>query len=217
VTESTLPTESTVPTEAEAERRQLMDAALKVMRTNGFQSASVQDILDEAGLSTRAFYRQFRSKDDLLLAMFRTASARDVAEVVARVDAAATPLEAVHAWLDEMLALAFDRRRIQRLVMFNVVARHLAGYDEEVAYLRTQLQAPLGQVLALGAADGSFPATDPIPDARALFDLLWSFVSPQARREHPMDQSEAKSQILRFCLPALGVAAGAGSGYRLRR
>ena len=35
-----------------------MEAALHVMRRNGFQGASVQDILDRAGLSTRAFYRQ---------------------------------------------------------------------------------------------------------------------------------------------------------------
>ena len=71
-----------VSPEAGDERSRLMDAALHVMRRNGFQGASVQDILDYAGLSTRAFYRQFRSKDDLLLAMFRTASDPDVAQVV---------------------------------------------------------------------------------------------------------------------------------------
>ena len=71
-----------------------MDAALKVMRRNGFQGASVQDILDRAGLSTRAFYRQFQSKDDLLLAMFRTASGADVDTVARRVEEAPTSVEA---------------------------------------------------------------------------------------------------------------------------
>src|SRR5580698_420495 len=100
-----------------------MDAAMKVMRRNGFQGASVQDILDDAGLSTRAFYRQFQSKDDLLLAMFRTASTPDVDQVARRVAEAPTDIDAVLAWIDELLAIAYDRRRIQRLVMFNASAR----------------------------------------------------------------------------------------------
>jgi AcrR family transcriptional regulator len=183
-----------------------MDAALKVMRTNGFQGASVQDILEEAGLSTRAFYRQFRSKDDLLLAMFRTASGRDVSAVEKRVAAAATVTEAVDAWLDEMLAIAFDRRRLSRLVMFNVTARKTEGFDDEVAFMRRALVAPLLRALEAGAADGSCPGADPVPDAHALFDLVWSRAGPQARAERPIDRAAAKAHVRRFAWPALGWA-----------
>ncbi len=112
-----------------AERNRLMDAALHVMRRNGFQGASVQDILDRAGLSTRAFYRQFRSKDDLLLAMFRTASDPDVDQIARSVAEAPTALGAVLVWVDQMLSLAFDRRRVRRLVIFNTVARHGESSD----------------------------------------------------------------------------------------
>lgn len=193
--------------EAAAERAQLMDAALKVMRCNGFQGASVQHILDEAGLSTRAFYRQFRSKDDLLLAMFRTASARDVAAVRKRVAETTSPLAALHAWIDEMLAIAFDRRRIQRLVMFSSVARQTVGYDEEVAYMRNQLMLPLRLALEEAGVPESTAPVDAGLAARAVFDLVWSTVSPQARLEHPIQPVEAKELILRFCIPALGLPA----------
>lgn len=190
--------------EAKAERAQLMDAALKVMRRNGFQGASVQDILDDAGLSTRAFYRQFQSKDDLLLAMFHTASGPDVAQVARRVEESPQPIDAVHRWIDEILAIAYDRKRIQRLVMFSMVARQTVGYDREEASLRDGLIFPLLQALLRGSADGSFPATDPLPDAHAIFDLVWSLASPHVRRLRPMDRDEARSHVLRFCLPALG-------------
>jgi hypothetical protein len=63
----------------------------------------------------------------------------------------------------------------------------------------------LRQVLVRGADNGSFPEADPGRDAAAIFDLVWSFVSPQARREHPMDRDQARAHVLRFCLPALGV------------
>lgn len=188
--------------DARAERARLMDAALKVMRVNGFQAASVQGILDEAGLSTRAFYRQFRSKDDLLLAMFRTASARDVEAVTERVGRAGSPLDGVLAWVDEMLAIAFDRRRLSRMVMFNQVARQMAGFDDEVAYMRAALSGPVRAALQAGAEDGSFPRAEPGEDASTLFDLLWSVAGPSRQ----LGREAAKEQLLRFCLPALGVA-----------
>ena len=197
-----------VTPESLAERSQLMDAALKVMRRNGFQGASVQDILDRAGLSTRAFYRQFQSKDDLLLAMFRTASAPDVDEVARRVGDASTTVDAVRVWIDEVLSIAYDRKRIQRLVMFNAVARQAVGYEAEEASLQDRLVSPLLQAIRRGSADGSFPDTDPFPDAYSIFDLLWSVAGPHVLQRRPMDRERARSHILRFCLPALGVDPG---------
>ena len=192
-----------------------MDAALHVMRRNGFQGASVQDILDRAGLSTRAFYRQFHSKDDLLLAMFRTASDPDVAQVVRIVTAAPTALDAVRAWIDEMVAMAFDRRRVRRLVIFNPSARQANGYEDEEAALRSRLIAPLLLALERGSADGSFPTTDPLPDADAIFDLVWSVAHPQ-RRVGSTDPEQARGQVLRFCLPAIGVGERVGDDGRRR-
>jgi AcrR family transcriptional regulator len=192
-----------------AERNRLMDAALHVMRRNGFQGASVQDILDRAGLSTRAFYRQFRSKDDLLLAMFRTASDPDVDQIARSVAEAPTALGAVLVWVDQMLSLAFDRRRVGRLVIFNTVARQADGYEDEECSLRARLISPLLNALRQGAADGSFPVADPGPDADVLFDLIWSVAHPQ-RRAGSTDRSAATATVLRFCLPALGVDVTSG-------
>ena len=57
--------------EAEDELRILFDAALVVMERNGYHDAAVADILAEADLSTRSFYRHFESKDQLLCALYR--------------------------------------------------------------------------------------------------------------------------------------------------
>lgn len=211
VPDEEVPPSGRLAPESEAERGQLMDAALKVMRRNGFQGASVQDILDHSGLSTRAFYRQFQSKDDLLLAMFRTASRPDVDLVAERVDQAAGEVDAVRVWIDEVLAIAYDRRRIQRLVMFNSVARQAVGYEAEEASLKDRLVSPLLQAIRRGSATGSFPDTDPFPDAYSIFDLVWSVAGPQVRRRRPMDRERARSHVLRFCLPALGVDGQGGS------
>ena len=156
-----------------------MDAALDVMRRNGFQGASVQDILDHAGLSTRAFYRQFRSKDDLLLAMFRTASDPDVAQVTRTAAGAPTALDAVRTWIDEMLAMAFDPRRVRRLVIFNSVARQADGYEEEEAALRSSLTAPLLGALERGSSTGrSRPLIRfPTPTPSSTWSGAWPILS----------------------------------------
>jgi AcrR family transcriptional regulator len=188
--------------EAPGERERLMDAALYVMRRNGYQGASVQDILDRAGLSTRAFYRQFSSKGDLLLAMFRTASDPDVAQVEQSSEAAA-PRDCLVAWVNEMVEMALDPRRVRRLVIFNAVARQADRFEEEEALLRARLIAPLLDALERGATDGSFPTCDPESDAGIIFDLIWSVAHPK-RRPQALDRSAACAAVLRFTLPALG-------------
>lgn len=53
------------------ERDRIVEAAYQILAANDGANVSVREILRGAGLSTRAFYRHFQSKDDLLLAMLR--------------------------------------------------------------------------------------------------------------------------------------------------
>src|SRR3954453_24201572 len=55
---------------AETEARALLEAALAVLRRDGAVGFTVAAVLAEARLSTRAFYRHFASKDELLLSLF---------------------------------------------------------------------------------------------------------------------------------------------------
>ncbi len=51
------------------EIRRLVDATYAVMRRTGSLDPRVGDIVQTAGLSNQAFYRHFRGKDELLLAV----------------------------------------------------------------------------------------------------------------------------------------------------
>ena len=46
--------------------------------------------------------------------------------------------------------MAYDPRRIRRLVIFNAVARQTDGYEAEEAALRARLLSPLVQALDRG-------------------------------------------------------------------
>jgi AcrR family transcriptional regulator len=51
---------------AESEVRRLLDAGLELMRTDPTAAPKVSDLVRLAGVSNDAFYRAFRSKDDLM-------------------------------------------------------------------------------------------------------------------------------------------------------
>ncbi|MDH6629844.1 AcrR family transcriptional regulator [Streptomyces sp. LBL] len=53
----------------DARRRQILDGAARCFARSGFHATSMQDVLDEVGLSNGAFYRYFRSKDELIAAI----------------------------------------------------------------------------------------------------------------------------------------------------
>ena len=104
------------------ERMRIIDAAYRCLLARDGATVSVTAILAEAGLSTRAFYRHFESKDSLLLALFRRDSDRLRAEARARWRAvrrgAYPPWCAVFA-VRPVLALALPtswRRRVRRLL-----------------------------------------------------------------------------------------------------
>jgi TetR/AcrR family fatty acid metabolism transcriptional regulator len=54
----------------EDKRRQLLDAAVRVFARKGFHASRVGDIAEEAGVAHGLLYHYFRSKDDVLEAVF---------------------------------------------------------------------------------------------------------------------------------------------------
>lgn len=89
-------------------RRTIVAAASKSVREQGVRGLSVSVVLDRAGLSTRAFYRHFDSKDQLVAAVFLEMARAEKRRLRRTMAEATTPVEAVAAWIDGRLDLAFD-------------------------------------------------------------------------------------------------------------
>jgi AcrR family transcriptional regulator len=187
------------------ERQRLFRAALRVMRVNGYAEAQIGDILAEAGLGTRAFYRHFASKDDLVIALFEDNASTTAARLEARIAAAPTADEQLLAWIDEMLDLGYDQRRSARAQLFAASAARVASADAERRIL-DRLHAPLVEVLRRGAASGEFRSTTPEQDAASVQALVWVFFETAVLGRPVLGRDEARAHVLRFCRPALGLA-----------
>jgi AcrR family transcriptional regulator len=193
--------------ESEDELRILLDAALVVMARNGYADAAVADILREADLSTRSFYRHFESKDQLLCALFRREAEAAAARINAKVGAAGDPRAALDAWIDEILSFGQHRVKAARvMVLGSPGAMKAEGYVEEMRHASKLLMAPLEALLAAGAADGSFPLADPAADAPLVQSVVWAAAGLNPTRDKPATRAEASRHVRAFCERALGVA-----------
>lgn len=192
--------------EAEDELRILFDAALTVMERNGYTNAAVADILREADLSTRSFYRHFQSKDQLLCALYRREAEAAAVRLQAKVEAAQSPRAALDAWIDEILSFGQHPTKAARVaVLGSPGAMRAEGYADETRRAAALLMAPLETLLAEGAADGSFPLADPTADAPLLQSVAWSAAGLNPTRDN-VPRGEASRRVRSFCERALGVS-----------
>jgi len=96
-----------------ARRQRLVDAAWRRLAANGYQTTSVDDLCDEAGVSKGGFYGYFASKQDLFLALVE-----EETEALNRIAAglAQQPLtgaERVRRFTQAMLRVGDDPGRVQ--------------------------------------------------------------------------------------------------------
>jgi AcrR family transcriptional regulator len=191
--------------EPDDERDRLLAALLEVLRRNGGQDATVSDILEEAGMSTRAFYRHFETKEDAIRDLYRRDAESFNAHLWRHIDAANDPRDALEVWVNEILGLAYDRRRAERVSAMRtpIVTRALAGTREE--QLGTDLlEQPLRSVLESGLAQGLFPLAKPELDIRTIRAMAFEVISWAGTGVVKLSRREALDHILRFSLAALG-------------
>ena len=140
------------------EVRQLIDAAYRVIAKTGHLDPPVRAILAEAGLSNPAFYRHFRSKDELLLVMLDEGR-RQLVEYLDRRTAAVTGTaagaasERVAEWVRGVLAQAMERDAARRTRPFVVEVERLhERFPEQQVESEQQLIAQLAALLGDRAA-----------------------------------------------------------------
>ena len=113
-------------------REQLLDAALAVFSADGYSAAKVSDIVARAGVAQGTFYLYFRSKQEVVLALFeRFQEALIEARRAADPAAPATPEQFRAAVLEKTratLRAAFAHRPLASLFM-----KEAMGADPELA------------------------------------------------------------------------------------
>jgi AcrR family transcriptional regulator len=111
-------------------------AATTVFETLGFAQARVEDILAEAGIARRTFYRQFKSKDDVLAAIYETA-VREILLAVGKIENEKNPVAGLLRGTDVYLAYHLKNAKTLRVVVGESMRPDSALYPMRRAFRET--------------------------------------------------------------------------------
>jgi AcrR family transcriptional regulator len=187
-------------------RAEILAAALAIVHEEGVRALGVSRVLARAQLSTRAFYRNFDSKEQLVKAMFLELARVGMEQLRQRM-AAEDPVRAVVAWIDCRLDLAFDPEIEADFRQLSLEAHsQIFASPELVAPAYGEILRPLIDQIERGMRLGLFAEGDPVEDAMSIHGIAWANIERQWAT-NACDLSDARKRVLRFCLRGLGVAA----------
>ena len=187
-------------------RRAIVAAASESVRQQGVRGLSVAAVLEHARLSTRAFYRHFESKDELVEAVFMEMTHAEVRRLKAKMATAATPIEAVAAWIDGRIELAFNDSVKPELRQIPLEAPStVLNSPELISPAYTAILEPLVEQLERGLEVGVFRGIVPAVAAKSIHGVVWAGTQQQWATGHAK-RAEVRERAIRFCLRGLGVA-----------
>ena len=183
--------------------RQLVEATYRVIEKTGSADPPLRDILKASGLSTQAFYKHFRSKDELLLLLLDDGRRTLVGYLTHRMDKATTPAGRVRAWIEGVLAQAADAKAAARTRPF------LANRDRLAEQFPAEQQTSVDLLVDLLAESiARLPGRrnkgdDARRDAQAIYDVTFGALHRYlTQRTKPA--SREIDHLVRFCLAAAG-------------
>ena len=162
------------PSDQMDEVQRLLQAGQEEIRDRGSVEPRVVDIVRRAGLSNKAFYRHFRSKDELLLAILEDGIRNRVRAFDTRLAVADSALERVRLWIRGMLEQTTNPEfadLTRPLLVYQ--ARLTETLGDQLWGHRDHLRAPLERALEAGLHNGELAGIDPKRDA----EILYSFIS----------------------------------------
>jgi AcrR family transcriptional regulator len=189
-----------------AVRREILAAASTTLREQGVRGLSIAAVLERAALSTRAFYRHFDSKDELVAAVFLEMARLEERRLRRRMACATTEIDAVATWIDGRLDLAFDDNISSDLRRVSLEAQsQMFASPDLVQPAYAELLKPLSEALQRGLQHEVFHHIDPATDAQSIHAVVWAGIERQWTTGG-CDRDAVRERALRFCLRGLGVA-----------
>ncbi len=193
----------------EDEIRRLIDASFELIRRTGKLEPRVGEIVAEAGLSNQAFYKHFRSKDELLLALLDEGHRMLRGYIEHQLEEKSDPLDRVRAWIAAVLEQALHPEAAPATRPFALSRARLSElFPEEVRASEAQLTALLRDCIRAAVTSGALPSADPERDAAVIYHLSMGWVERELTDPQPTAHNDAE-HLIEFALHGLRRAEAA--------
>ena len=192
----------------------LLAAAHRLVLEQG-ENFTTQDLVKEADVALQTFYRHFKGKDELFLAVVGDLIAAHCDALAKRAASLDGPVERLRFYVVDTITamVASSTNAASRFI----TAQHWRLQQEHAAALAAA-NRPFAELLEReirdGRDQGALSSVDPKRDAWIISQLILSVVHQQAFADGAEDPDAVAQDIWRFCLTALG---GPAAGARRRR
>jgi AcrR family transcriptional regulator len=185
------------------EVQRLLQAGLDEMRERQCVEPRVADIVRRAGLSNKAFYRHFRSRDELLLAILAQVLRVQLNELEGRMARADSALDRIRCWIWGVLGRALDPEAAAATRPLLVhQARLLESIGEEVWDCVEKLKVPLRAAIAEAAENGELADADVESDTEVVYQLAIGWMHGRLITPEPPTRREAQ-RVVDFAIRGL--------------
>lgn len=193
-----------MPTRSDATKRRLYDAAMELIGERGFTDASVDEIVDRAGVAKGTVYYHFAGKAELVEALiadrmkpladrFREAAA----------DNSDDPAGAVEAIVRAELEFLLEHRSFSKLLLTEMW-REDRVWRNTLLKFRSELMDVIREVIEQGVSDGVFrDDVDPEFGASALFGMTATVALDWQAFEPDKPLQDVHDQITKVAFNAL--------------
>ncbi len=152
--------------------QQIVDAAIRVFARNGYYNSRVSDIAREAGIASGTIYLYFRTKEEILVTLFRDKMAAFVAHLRQEIAGEPDAVAKIRRLVERHFSVLEQSPALAEVVQVELRQGHKffrgASAHEVSAYFEL-----IGSVLEEGVAAGRFRADLPVKVAtKVLFGAM---------------------------------------------
>ncbi len=158
-----------------ARRSEILTAARQLVYTRGFDSITLQDLLDELKISKGAFYHYFDSKSSLTQALVEHMVDDEILPLLETIasDPHLSAVQKLEGYFERALRWKTDRRDLMLSILRVWMADENAIFRQRLfTFSLTRLTPVLGEIVKQGVREGVFDAAYPDQVCRVIVYIV---------------------------------------------
>jgi AcrR family transcriptional regulator len=181
---------------AETRRFDILETACTVVIERGFAATRISDVASSLGVSSSLIHYHFESKEVLLAAAFEHYARKDVAEMLADIEAAPGHAERLVRLLENYVPEGSDDLEWKLWIdawgeaLRNPLMKRISQQLDE------QSNALLEEIIAVGVRDGAFECPDPAAASARITALIDGLAIQYAAHEGLLDREGLLASVL---------------------
>ncbi|MCI1858191.1 MAG: TetR/AcrR family transcriptional regulator [Sporolactobacillus sp.] len=155
----------------EARQSAIIKAAIHLFRRQGFAKTSVAAICSAAGVATGSFYRYYRSKTEIFVAIYNLENERVKKEILDRIKWTDPPKEIANGLISEIFQATADSRILGEWLQHSSLSETI-GKQNEASWQNNYIYATLREIIDAWMQKGLIKAEFTKTRILALFNVV---------------------------------------------